>query len=140
MSRARRLPAIPAAALRDYDSSERLPAVWRRLKSDLGQAGPSARRSPLLWAWVPALTVVLFGSGVFVGARFVRPQALPGLQAEPRAQSVRAAGPAPAANAAGAEAQAPLAKALHAPARHAINLGALPSEPLAFRPSESGAS
>src|SRR5450432_4333244 len=109
MSRARRLPAIPAAALRDYDSSERLPAVWRRLKSDLGQAGPSARRSPLLWAWVPALAVVLFGSGVFVGARFIRPQALPGLQAEPPAQAARPAGATPAQSAAEPEVLVPQA-------------------------------
>ena len=34
MSR-RRLPEIPKASLRDYDSSEQSAAVWRRLKSDL---------------------------------------------------------------------------------------------------------
>jgi hypothetical protein len=140
MSR-RRPPAVPTVsegALRDYSSSERLPVVWRRVKADLSARGrgPVARRSPLAWAWAPALATVIFGSGVFVGSRFVRPQALPGLQAEPPAQAARPAGPAPAQSAAEPEALAPQVKVLRGH-RHVANTEASPSEPLAFTPSES---
>src|SRR5450432_1676770 len=136
MSR-RRLPVIAEAALRDYGSSERLPVVWRRLKADLSARGPSARRSLLAWAWAPALVTVIFGSGVFVGARFIRPQTLPGLQAEPPAQAARPAGPAPAQSAAEPEALAPQAKALRGHGHRAASPGASPSEPLSFTASES---
>src|SRR5437762_1654423 len=103
MSR-RRLPEIPKAALRDYDSSEQSAAVWRRLKSDLRAHKPREPRSQWLLVSVPALAAVLFGSGVFVGARFVRPQALPFVQAEPRPQAAPAAGAVPAKNTAEPEA------------------------------------
>jgi hypothetical protein len=135
MSR-RRLPVIPQSALRDYTSSERLPVVWRRLKSDLAERGSSVRRSPLTWAWAPALASVLFGSGVFVGARFIRPQALPGLQAEPPAPAARPAGPTPAQSAVEPEALVPQAKALRGHGHRAVSAGALPSEPLTFTPSD----
>ena len=91
MSR-RRLPEIAKSSLRDYDASEQSAAVWRRLKSDLRGHKPRERRSPLLWVSVPALAAVLFGSGVFVGARFIRPQALPFVQAEPRPTAVARSG------------------------------------------------
>jgi hypothetical protein len=133
----RRLPVIPEAALRDYSSSERVPAVWRRLKVELGARAPSARRSPLTWAWAPALATVIFGSGVFVGARFIRPQALPGLRAEPPALAARPAGPAPTQNAAEPEALAPQAKALPAHGRRAPSAGASTAEPLSFTAGES---
>jgi hypothetical protein len=135
--RSPRLPVIPQAALRDYAASERLPVVWRRLKSELAERGPSARRSPLVWAWAPALAAVIFGSGVFVGARFIRPQALPGLRAEPLAQAARPAGPAPAQSAAEPEALVPQVKAMRGHGHHAALAGALPSEPLSFASSDS---
>jgi hypothetical protein len=133
----RRLPVIARAALRDYSASDRLPVVWRRLKSDLAARAPSARRSLLAWVWAPALATVIFGSGVFVGARFIRPQALPGLQAEPAAPAARPAGPALAQSAAEPEALAPQVKALRGHGHRAVSSGAATSEPLSFAPSES---
>jgi len=131
MSR-RRLPEIPQTALRDYDASEQSVAVWRRLKSELRGYKPRERRSPLLWLSAPALAAVLFGSGVFVGARFIRPQALPFVQAEPRRQALPAAGPVPAKNAAEPEASLPEVKALPTHARRAARLSAPPSAPLSY--------
>jgi hypothetical protein len=136
MSPRRRLPVVPQSALRDYASSERLPVVWRRLKADLAERGPSARRSPLSWAWAPALAAVIFGSGVFVGARFIRPQPLAGVQAEPAAQVARPAGPAPAQSAAEPEASVPV-KTLRGHGHRVASAEASPAEPLAFTPSES---
>ena len=133
----RRMPEIPKSSLRDYDSSEQSAAVWRRLKSDLRGHKPRARRSPLLWAWAPALAAVLFGSGVFVGARFIRPQALPFVQAEPRPQAVPAAGPVPTKNTAEPEASLPEAKVLHTHARRSARLSASAAEPLSYGPLET---
>ena len=111
----RRLPEIPASSLRDYGSSERVNAVWRRLKTELVEP-QRAPRSSLYWAWAPALSLILFGSGVFVGARFIRPQALPRLQAEPPSLA-RAAGTATPQNNNEPEAPAPLAKASRSSSR-----------------------
>jgi hypothetical protein len=131
MSR-RRLPEISKASLRDYDSSEPTAAVWRRLKQDLRGLKPRERRSPLLWVWAPALAAVLFVSGVFVGARFIRPQALPFVQAEPRPAPVPAAGPVPTKNAAEPEAALPEVKALHSRARRSATQSASSAEPLGY--------
>jgi len=128
----RRLPEIPEAALRDYDGSEQSVAVWRRLKQDVRAHRSRARRSPLLWVWAPALSAVLFGSGVLVGARFVRPQALPFVQAEPRLQPVPAAAPVPTKNTAEPEASLPENKALHTHARRSARLSSSPAEPLGY--------
>jgi len=130
MSR-RRLPEISKASLRDYDSSEQSAAVWRRLKTDLRGLKPRERRSPLLWAWAPALSFVLFGSGVFVGARFIRPQALPFVQAEPRPTPAPAAGPVPTKNTAEPEASLPEAKVLRTHARRSARLSTS-AEPLNY--------
>jgi hypothetical protein len=127
---------VPESALRDYSSSDSVPAVWRRLKADLAQRGPIARRSPLTYAWAPALAAVIFGSGVFVGARFIRPQALPGVRAEPPAQAARPAGPAPAQSAAEPEVLAPQVKARLSHGRRVASAAAT-SEPLGFAMSES---
>jgi hypothetical protein len=132
----RRLPEIPKRALRDYEGSEHLPAVWRRLKADLRLQPPSARRSSLAWVWAPALSAVLFGSGVFVGARFIRPQALAGVQAEPPAPFARAAGAVPTKNTAEPETSLPQVKALHARARRPSSSGALSVEPLGYGSDE----
>jgi hypothetical protein len=131
MSR-RRLPEIPKRALRDYESSEHVPAVWRRLKAELRAEPPNARRSPLLWVWAPALSALIFGSGVFVGARFIRPQALPGVQAEPPMQAARPAGAVATKNATEPEALVPQAKALHARAHHPASPGSIATEPLSY--------
>ncbi|MEP7049545.1 MAG: hypothetical protein ABJB12_04300 [Pseudomonadota bacterium] len=133
MSR-QRLPEIPRAALRDYQTSEQVPAVWRRLKAELRAQGPRARRSTLAWVWAPALSAVLFGSGVFVGARFIRPQALPGVQAEPPAPIARAAGAVTTKNNTDAEpgSGVPQVKASHSRARHSVSPGAAASEPSVY--------
>ncbi|MEO8901596.1 MAG: hypothetical protein ABI627_08725 [Polyangiaceae bacterium] len=130
MSR-RRLPEVPKAALRDYQASEQVPAVWRRLKAELREQRPSARRTTLAWVWAPALSAVLFGSGVFVGARFIRPQALAGVQAEPPALIARAAGAVLTKNNSEAEPSAgvPQVKALPARARRLATPGAAAREP-----------
>jgi hypothetical protein len=130
------IPAVPASSLRDYAPSDSVPAVWRRLKVELAGRAPSTRRSPLAYAWAPALATVIFGSGVFVGARFIRPQALPGVQAEPAAQAARPAGAAPAQSAVEPETSAPQAKVLRGHGRHAASAVAT-SEPLSFAASES---
>jgi len=132
----RRLPEIPKTALLDYDSSDQSAAVWRRLKHELRAHKPRERRSPLLWACAPALAAVLFGSGVFVGARFIRPQALPFVQAEPRSQPVPAAGPVPAQNTAGPEIAPPEAKVLHTRPRRSLRAGTLPSDTLGYGAAE----
>jgi len=131
-----RLPEIPKAALRDYGSSESSAAVWRRLKSDLRAHRPRERRSPLLWVSVPAFAALLFGSGVLVGARFVRPQVAPFVQAEPRPQSLPATSPVPTKNAAEPEASPPEAKVLRTRARRASSLNALPAESLGYGSSD----
>ncbi len=143
MSR-RRLPEIPKRALRDYAGSEHLAPVWRRLKTELRQEPARVRRSPLLWTWGLALSAALFGSGVLVGARFVRPQVLPGMQAEPSTQHTRSAGAVTAQNAAEPELSTPRPKALPARSRRRVGAGSSASEPLAdsfgtVRPSLSGA-
>jgi len=136
--RKRAIPKIPESALRDYGQSDRLPVVWRRLRSDLSARAPSARRSPFAWAWAPALASVIFGSGVFVGARFVRPQALPSMQAEPPAAAPRPAGPAPAPSAAEPEITAPQeVKSARGHGHRATSSGAASAEPLVYAPSES---
>jgi len=132
------IPKIPESALRDYAASERLPVVWRRLKVDLGGRAPNPRRAPFAWAWVPALATVIFGSGVFVGARFVRPQALPSMRAEPPALAPRPAGPAPAQSAAEPEVMAPQAvKVAHGRGHRAVSSGVASAEPLVYAPIES---
>jgi hypothetical protein len=133
----RRLPEIPKTALRDYDSSEQSVAVWRRLKSELRGYKPRERRAPLLWLYAPALSAVLFGSGVFVGASFIRPQALPVVQAEPRPQSLPAAGPVTTKNTALPEASLPEAKASPSHSRRSARHSALPAEPRSYGSSDS---
>ncbi|HYP74613.1 MAG TPA: hypothetical protein VER12_01585 [Polyangiaceae bacterium] len=128
----RRLPEISKAALRDYDSSEQSVAVWRRLKTELRGYKPREPRSALLWLCAPALAAVLFGSGVFVGARFIRPQALPFVQAEPRLAAAPAAGPVLAKNTAEPEAALPETKVLRTHTRRSARLSASPSEPLGY--------
>ena len=128
----RRLPEIPKTALRDYDASEQSVAVWRRLKQDLRGYKPREPRSPLVWVTVPALAAVLFGSGVFVGARFVRPQALPFVQAEPRPQVAPAAGAVPTKNTAEPEVALPETKVLQSHSRRSTRLTPSPNEPHSY--------
>lgn len=70
MTTNKNLPEIPASALRDHGADERLDRVWQRIESDLDSSRPRPRHA---WLWAPAALVIVFGSGVFVGARWVRP-------------------------------------------------------------------
>jgi len=86
MSDERRLPEVPVAALRGHGDSERVERVWRRLEQDIPAA--SARPRSALW-WAPAAVVIVFGAGVFVGARWFReaqPARATTVAAEPAAQ------------------------------------------------------
>ncbi len=134
MSR-RVLPEIPKSALRDYDASEQQAAVWRRLKSELRARPPREARASLYWIWAPAMAAVLFGSGVFVGARFIRPQALPNVQAEPQPRALPAAGPVATQNAV-QPATPQVKEALRSRARRLVTSGASSAEPLRYAPDE----
>ena len=129
----RRLPEIPKAALRDYAGSEPTRSIWRRLELDLRPSRRTERRSPLLWAWAwaPAFAVTLFGSGVFVGSRFLRPQALPFVQAEPQARAAPAAAALIPKNAIEPELPEPV-KATPTRLRRVPSAGASIAEPLGY--------
>ena len=75
-SKLRDLPRFP---LRDHGTSERVERGWRRLAPELGARAFLAR--PQTW-WAPAALVAVFGAGVFVGARWVKPDAAPLASAE----------------------------------------------------------
>jgi TolA-binding protein len=65
--RARReLPDLPEGALRDHGTEERVDRIWQRLEGDLAVSRP--RRNVMFWA--PAAAAIVFGLGVFVGARW----------------------------------------------------------------------
>jgi hypothetical protein len=84
----RKLRDLAELPLRNHGSRERIDRVWRRLAPELGPS-VTAKRPAALWG--PGLLVAVFGAGVFVGARFVRPDVEPVLSAE------RASVPEPAA-------------------------------------------
>ena len=75
----KRLRDLPRFALRDHGTPERVERIWRRLSPEVSARPFFAR--PQTW-WAPAALVVVFGAGVFVGARWVRPDATPVLSAE----------------------------------------------------------
>jgi hypothetical protein len=64
----RRLADLSRLPLRDQSTPARVDAVWRRLERGLGKD-----RTPLgaMRLLVPATLVLVFGAGVFVGARFL---------------------------------------------------------------------
>jgi hypothetical protein len=136
----RRLPEIPKAALRDYANSDQSVSVWRRLKAELPRERPRERRSTWAWAWASALGSLLFASGVLVGARYVRPQAVPNLQAEPRSQAAPAAGPLGTKNTAEPEPVLAQAKTSHSRARRQSPSESSSSVPLRYAVDEGSAS
>lgn len=75
-----RLPQIRPSTLREHGSAERIGRIWRRLEPAL-ERGPSAFRPSFVWA--PAVLSLVFGAGVFVGARWLAPASQPVLTAEP---------------------------------------------------------
>lgn len=83
MNTNKHLPEVPSSALRDHGTDERLERGWQRLEGELDSARPRVRQA---WLWAPAALVIVFGSGVFVGARWFRPAPVAApLQAEPPA-------------------------------------------------------
>jgi TolA-binding protein len=69
----RRVPSIPTSALRDHGGSERIDRIWKRLQPDL-LGGPSGLPRPSPSVWIPAALAATFALGIFVGAKWVRPE------------------------------------------------------------------
>ncbi|HEX6272543.1 MAG TPA: hypothetical protein VFZ53_05870 [Polyangiaceae bacterium] len=96
----RRVPNIPSSALRDHGGSERIERIWRRVQPDLLPAGRGVPR-PAPAIWIPAALAAVFAAGIFVGAKWVRPEHAPLATAEhpvvrePAARPATAAEPAP---------------------------------------------
>ncbi|MCC6903189.1 MAG: hypothetical protein IT377_29730 [Polyangiaceae bacterium] len=70
MTTNKNLPEVPPEALRDHGTDDRLDRVWQRIEGDLQL---TRRRQWRSWVWAPTAAVILFGSGVLVGARSARP-------------------------------------------------------------------
>jgi hypothetical protein len=79
------LSELPKSALRDYAEDPRIERVWHRL--DSGFRAPAPRARPSLWL-APAMGVLLFGLGVFVGRHSgdVSSSPIAVLSAEPQPQ------------------------------------------------------
>jgi len=69
----RRVPTIPTSALRDHGGAERIDRIWRRVQPDL-LPGNRAMPRPSPAVWIPAALAGVFAAGIFVGARWVRPE------------------------------------------------------------------
>jgi TolA-binding protein len=85
MSKPSKLPVIEVEALRDHGNTDKIEKIWAKLEPEIRH-----RRAPVrgaLW-WAPAAAVIVFGAGVFVGARWMRsaPADSPSLAAEPPAR------------------------------------------------------
>lgn len=93
MSKTSKVPRIDSSALRDHGTEARIESVWAKLEPELRQR-PRLSRAALWWA--PATLVIVFGAGVFVGARWMRPaqRPTPSLAAEPPARGESNAAPA----------------------------------------------
>jgi hypothetical protein len=79
----RRFGDFSRLPLRDQGAPARVDAIWRRLERGLGRGDRSLFGAARLL--VPATLVLVFGSGVFVGARFVGngpAESVPALSAE----------------------------------------------------------
>jgi hypothetical protein len=85
MSERSKLPEVPASALRDIATDQRINRVWRRIDGELSGASPRTLRAGAAWLWAPAAAVAVFALGVFVGANWMRaqPGATTALEAEP---------------------------------------------------------
>jgi hypothetical protein len=86
----RPLRDLPRFPLREHGSPERVERIWRRLAPELTEAPVWSR--PQTW-WAPAALVSVFALGVFVGARWVRPDVTPTLSAERTVSAEPALGP-----------------------------------------------
>jgi TolA-binding protein len=67
MKNAQKLPDLPENALRDHGDDATVERIWQRLDGDLALRRPRPR-SVILWA--PAALAIVFGLGIFVGARW----------------------------------------------------------------------
>ena len=67
-----RLPEVPPSALRDAATDDQIDRLWRRVSNDIGVPGPRELRAATAWTWAPAAFIIVFVSGVFVGARWAR--------------------------------------------------------------------
>jgi TolA-binding protein len=67
-------PEISSAVLRDNAAQERVERIWKRLEGDLTTSDRRPRSALML---LPAAAVLLFGLGVFVGARWQKPEPQP---------------------------------------------------------------
>jgi TolA-binding protein len=99
-----RLPQVRPSMLREHGSKERVGRIWQRLEPSL-EPERSSFRSTFVWA--PAVLSLVFGAGVFVGAKWTAPASEPLLTAEPS----RVAEPAAAARAQAEQPSAPEAQA-----------------------------
>lgn len=97
MSRAPR--QIARLALRDHGEPARVERIWRRMSAQLPETGRRARSG----TWLPATlvaafgAVAVFGAGVFVGAKWLQPELVATMSAEPPSMPELAARPAAAA-------------------------------------------
>jgi hypothetical protein len=78
------------ADLKDHASPARAERMWRRLRADLGEI---ERRPRAAWWWVPATFVIVFGSGVVVGAHWAEPEQLVTVEPERRLSVGEPGGP-----------------------------------------------
>ena len=87
-------PEFSSESLRDHAEDERVDRIWKRLEPEI--SGLPERPRSMLW-WAPAAIVIVFGAGVFVGARWLPARASQptALTAEPAAAAERAGGPEP---------------------------------------------
>jgi hypothetical protein len=104
----RRVPSIPTSALRDHGSAERVDRVWKRIQPDL-MGGGRVLAWPSPAVWIPAALAGVFAAGVFVGAKWVRPEQAPTFTAERPVAAEPAPLPATAAERAAIPAQEPRA-------------------------------
>jgi len=77
MSHSGQLPRVPTSVLRDAGTDERVERVWKRLDNDLAAGSPRVLLRASAWGWAPAAMVIVFASGVFVGATWIRDEPSP---------------------------------------------------------------
>lgn len=123
----RRFGDFSRVPLRDQGTAVRVDAIWRRLERGLG-----GERAPFgtVRLLVPAMLVLVFGSGVFVGARFLggnRAELPPVLSAE-RPLAMEPAGGRPLPGARLEELPKPEPSVRHAQRRNALAVAAPPLE------------
>lgn len=67
MKARQKLPDLPENALRNHGTDEAVDRIWQRLDGDLQLKRPRSRAVAL---WAPAALAIVFGLGMFVGARW----------------------------------------------------------------------